>query len=68
MISIYSALDKLFGQLGIYATWLSLIAYLQKQLRIYYICFCNIFDSDYTFFLIEPLQMCLHIYSHRLPF
>ena len=32
-----SALDKLLGQLGIHATWLSLIAYLQKQLRIFYI-------------------------------
>ena len=31
----YSALDKLLGQLGIYATWLSSIAYLQKQLRIF---------------------------------
>ena len=30
-----SALDKFFGQLGIYATWLSSIAYLQKQLRIF---------------------------------
>ena len=30
-----SALDKLFGQLGIYATWLSSIAHLQKQLRIF---------------------------------
>ena len=30
-----SALDKLLGQLGIYATWLSSIAYLQKQLRIF---------------------------------
>ena len=29
-----SALDKLLGQLGIYVTWLSSIAYLQKQLRI----------------------------------
>ena len=29
------ALDKLLGQLGIYATWLSSIAYLQKQLRIF---------------------------------
>ena len=35
MIGIYSALDKLLGKLGIYATWLSSIAYLQKQLRIY---------------------------------
>ena len=56
----HSALDKLLGQLGIYATWLSSIAYLQKQLRIFYICLCNIFDSDYTWFLIEPSQMCLH--------
>ena len=31
---IISAQDKLLGQLGIYATWLSTIAYLQKQLRI----------------------------------
>ena len=30
-----SALDKLLGQLGIYATCLSSIAYLQKQLRIF---------------------------------
>ena len=36
---VCSALDKLLGQLGIYATWLSLIAYLQKQLRIFYIFF-----------------------------
>ena len=32
---INSALDKLLGQLGIYAIWLSSIAYLQKQLRIF---------------------------------
>ena len=31
-----SALDKLLGQLGIYATCLSSIAYLQKQLRIFF--------------------------------
>ena len=30
----YSALDKILDQLGIYANWLSSIAYLQKQLRI----------------------------------
>ena len=63
-----SALVKLLDQFGIYATWLSSNAYLQKQLRIFYICLCNIFDSDYTCFLIEPLWMCLHIYSNRLPF
>ena len=67
-LSKCSALDKLLGQLGIYATWLSPIAYLQKQLRIFDICLCNIFDSDYTCFLIEPSRMSLHIYSHRLPF
>ena len=37
VIEFNSALDKLLGQLGIYATWLSSIAYLQKQLRIFYI-------------------------------
>ena len=31
----FSALDRLLGQLGIYARWLSSIAYLQKQLRIF---------------------------------
>ena len=31
---MYSALDKLLGQLGIYATWLSSIPCLQKQLCI----------------------------------
>ena len=31
-----SALDKLLGQLGNYATWLSSIAYSQKQLRIFF--------------------------------
>ena len=30
-----SALDRLLGQLGTYATWLSSIAYLRKQLRIF---------------------------------
>ena len=65
---IPSALDKPLCRSGIYATWLSSIAYLQKQLRIFFICLCNQFDSDYKCFLIEPSQMCLHIYSHRLPF
>ena len=40
-----SALDKLLGQLVIYATWLSSIAYLQKQLRIF------IFFLRHIFFL-----------------
>ena len=52
-----SALDKLLGQLGIYATWLSSIAYLQKQLRIFIYFLRHVFGSDYTRFLIE--------WSHR---
>ena len=44
------ALDKLLGQLGIYATWLSSIAYLQKQLRIF---LRHVFGSDYICFLIK---------------
>ena len=47
----YSALDKLLGQLGINATWLSSIAYLQKQLRIF-IFFYATFFSVITRFLI----------------
>ena len=41
----FSALDKLLGQLGIYATWLSSIEYLQKQLRIFYIFFTQRFGQ-----------------------
>ena len=47
-----SALDKLLGQLGIYATWLSSIAYLQKQLRIFIYFFYATFFSVITGFLI----------------
>ena len=47
-----SALDKLLGQLGIYATWLSSIAYLQKQLRIFIFFFTPRFFSVITHFLI----------------
>ena len=50
---IISALDKLLGQLGIYATWLSSIAYLQKQLRIFFIFLRHIFGSDYIRFLLK---------------
>ena len=50
---MYSALDKLLGQLGIYTTWLSSIAYLQKQLRIFIYFLRQVFGSDYTRFLIE---------------
>ena len=48
-VSDNSALDKLLGQLGIYATWLSAIAYLQRQLRIF-IFLCHVFFSVITRF------------------
>ena len=47
-----SALDKLLGQLGIYTTWLSSFAFLQKQLRIFIFFYATFFFCDYTFFLI----------------
>ena len=47
-----SALDKLLGQLGTYATWLSSIAYLQKQLRIFIFFYATFFSSVITRFLI----------------
>ena len=50
MIEGVSALDKLLGQLGIYATWLSSIAYLQKQLRIFYATFLAVIT--YLFLLL----------------
>ena len=61
----HSALDKLLGQLDIYATWLSSIAYLQKQLRIFIFFFTpRFFFCDYTFsYCMKPSGMCLHIYS-----
>ena len=47
-----SALDKLLGQLGFYATSLSSIAYLQKQLRIFYIFLLHVFAViTYVFLL-----------------
>ena len=46
-----SALDKLLGQLGIYPTWLSSIAYLQKQLPIF--IFLAMFFSVITRFLLH---------------
>ena len=48
-----SALDKLLGQLGIYATWFSSIAYLQKQLHIFFIFLRHVFGSDYLRFLLN---------------
>ena len=66
--AVVSALDKLLVQLGIYATWSSSIAYLQKQLRIFISVLRHIFFCDYTFsYCMKPsgmtLFMCLHIYS-----
>ena len=62
-----SALDKLLGQLGTYATWLFSIAYLQKQLCIFILFYATFFSSvitDYTFsYCMKPSGMCLHIYS-----
>ena len=60
-----SALDKLLGQLGIYATWLSSIAYLQKQLRIF-IFYTTFFFCDFLYYqfshpatsLTRPVAMC----------
>ena len=53
---ISSALDKLLGQLGIYATWLSSIAYLQKQLRILYIFYATFLAViTYLFLLNEAI-------------
>ena len=48
----FSAPDKLLGQLGIYATWLSSIVYLQKQLRIFIFFYATFFSSVMTRFLI----------------
>ena len=53
----YSALDKLLGQLGTYAIWLSSIAYLRKQLRIFILFLRHVFFSVITHFLIA--------WSHR---
>ena len=69
---MYSALDKLFGQLGIYTAWLSSIAYLQKQLRIFIFFTPHFFSVIYnTCFLIAWSHRecaCIFIHSHRLPF
>ena len=65
LVEFHSALDKLLGQLGTYATWLSSIAYLQKQLRIFIFFYATFFFfCDYTFsYCMKPSGMCLHIYS-----
>ena len=48
-----SDLDELLGQLGIYATWLSLIAYLQKQLRIFKKNYTTLFSVITNVFLLK---------------
>ena len=48
-LSVISALDKLLGQLGIYATWLSSIAYLHLTIAYFHIFFTPRFFCDYTF-------------------
>ena len=53
LLELHSALDKLLGQLGIYATWLSSIAYLQKQLHIFYATFLAVIT--YVFLLNEAI-------------
>ena len=52
LVSRISALDKLLGQLGTYATWLSSIAYLQNQLRTFIFFTPRFFSSVITRFLI----------------
>ena len=61
---VLSALDKILGQLGTYATWLSSIAYLQKQLRIFIFFMPHFFSVITPFsYCMKPSGMCLHIYS-----
>ena len=57
-----SALDKLLGQLGSYATWLSSIAYLQKKLRIFIYFLLHVFGSDYIRFLLDKAIANVPIY------
>ena len=62
----FSALERLLGQLGIYATWLSSISYLQKQLRIFIFFYAAFFSviTRFLLFCVKPSGMCF-IYSHR---
>ena len=55
-MAMCSSLDKLLGQLGIYATWLSSIAYLQKDLHIF---LCHVFLQ----FLLNEAIMNVPAYS-----
>ena len=52
-----SALDKLLGQLGIYAAWLFSIAYLQKQLHIFIYFYATFLAViTYVFLLNEAIM------------
>ena len=53
LIFIPSTLDKLLGQLGIYATWSSSIAYLQKTIAYFLYFLRHVFGSDYIRFLLN---------------
>ena len=68
--SFLSALDKLLGQLGIYTTWLSSIAYLQKQLRIFIYFYATFFSVITRFHIASSHRecACIFIHSHCLPF
>ena len=64
MFTASSALDKLLGQLGIYATWLSSIAFLQKQLSIFIFFTPHfLFLWLHLFLLHEAIGNVLAIYS-----
>ena len=66
-----SALDKLLGQLGTYAMWLSSIAYFQKTIAYFHIFYATFFSSVITRFLIALGHRectCIFIHSNRLPF
>ena len=62
-LSFFSALDKLLGQLGIYATWLSSM-HTCKNNCVFSFFYATFFFCDYTFsYCMEPSGMGLHINS-----
>ena len=62
---VVSALDKLLGQLGIYATWLSSIAYLQKQLRIFIFFYATFFSVILPFLIAKAIGNVLaYLFTH----
>ena len=67
-VAIYSALDKLLGQLGIYATWLSSIAYFAKTIGYFHMFVRHVFCYHTFSYCMKPSGMCLYIIrSNRLP-